>query len=291
MKTNRIPIVFNLLISLILLITIVSCETPQGEFEKAKEINTIVAYNSFIKKFPQDTLVYEARKQLARLEYLNFAKKPSLGELLKYKDKYPNSNYLDSVKNIQLAAKNYNGIEIRVESVDYNGKNELLDLFPGKLHFGKKPNMYIRDGSVTGIEAGKMAGTLKILDSELSQGYPALIVTFCNKLDSTKEFSIENLSDLMIRTNSEKNIFPIGISAIDNSDLSLRRLQRFTGLIHINDIDNSYPSFSFPPAELKNWELKYQIPVKDSLQIGFLFPEAKKGDLIIFDSCFVTTIK
>jgi len=168
-----------------------------------------------------------------------------------------------------LVKKNYYGFTMKARLWEYKGKKELLSVFPNKLHFSKRPSMVMLGGGITRIEAGMRTGTLDILESELSANYPALIITFNNISDTTKELVIENLSDLMIIASLEKSIFPIGISAMDYSE----------------------PSTSFPPAKLTNWKLRFVIPTKDSIEIGYLFPEAKKDDVIIFDSAFVKTIK
>jgi hypothetical protein len=270
MGKRWIPEIMRTVFVTVIIFLFISCETPESEFEKAKEENTIQAYKNFLSKYPDHKLKAEAENQIVKLEYLIFSKKPSLKALLDLIEKYQGNNYLDSAQARLLEVKDYSGLKMKAELISYKGKKELLALFPNKLHYSKSPAFYLIDGGMTKIEDGKKSGKLDVLDKELNENNPAFKVTFYNFLDSTKKLAIDNLNDLIILASMEKSNSPIGISAMDFSEPW---------------------ATIFPPAKISDWELRFTIPGKDSIEIGYLSTEAKKGDMVIFDSAFVTTIK
>lgn len=61
----------TLLFTLAILLFLGSCSNPERAFKKAKEINTIEAYNGFINKFPDNSLVLEAKSGIRSLTPIN----------------------------------------------------------------------------------------------------------------------------------------------------------------------------------------------------------------------------
>lgn len=261
MITNRIFDFFNFCIALCILFIFTSCESPEGEFNKAKQINTIEAYNNFLEKYPNDPLASEAKSQLARLEYLSFSINPTLDAFIKFFEKYSESNYLDSAKQKLLGKRNYDGISMKAELIEFIDEKRLADLFPGSLHLSDSTKVYWE------YLKGGIVKVIGLADYIKENGTPTMIkLSFYNNSNTTKELAINDLDYVLIRTDSNK-------------------------LIPAKGISGKTPGMIFPVASLKDVKFFYEIPFKDYVDFGFLFPETKKGNLIIFDSCFVTTIK
>ena len=260
MITNLMYKLFNFFLSILLVLILFNCESPESEFEKTKKENTIEAYNNFIQKYPTDTLVNLATIQITRLEFEKFSEKPTLEELLKYIEKYPNSNYLDSAKQKLLTVNDYEGITMKAEIVEYTDVKNLMELFPQSLHLSETTKVF-QTGPI-----GRKISTIGLSDFIKEYVSPPVVkISFCNNSDTMKEISIKSPMDFVIRLTEKKMI-------------SAKRMSART------------PGFCFPPAEIIDWELIYQIPSKDYIEFGFLFTEAKKDDLIIFDSSFVEKI-
>lgn len=260
METNKLFNHFTFYVAICLLFVFTSCQNPESEFKKAQDINTIEAYNNFIEKYPTDTLIIEAKNHLARLEYINFAKDPSLEDLLKFIEKYSDSNYLDSAKQKLLTEHNYDGITMKAELVEYSNEKALTDLFPGSIHLSESTKVYWR------YSKGSIVKVIGISDYIKGNDYPKIIrLIFYNHSDTIKKISVKGLNYILIRISPEKMISAKGISG-------------------------KTPAVSFPVAIMTDCEFIYEIPTNDYIEFGFLFTEAKKDDLIIFDSSFVTKI-
>jgi len=258
MDTKKKLSIIKLLFSFGLLFMFAACETPESEFKKAQDINTIEAYNNFIEKYPTDTLVIEAKNHLASLEYINFAKDPSLEDLLKFMNKYPGSNYLDSVKRILLEANDYKGVSITASIIYYKD----LCSFNSKEFHSKAIIIFERNTTV------QLKGCSDLI---IELGHPQIIkLSFTNDNDTTKEIVIKKgLERLIILRTPDVMILPkrIGI-----------------------DLPGPFGGSNFGFAELQDGEIIFKISRKDYFDLAILFTEAKKGDLIIFDSSFVTKI-
>jgi len=235
-----------------------SCQSPESEYEKAKQEDTIEAYQNFIKKYPSDTLSVEAKKQLARLEYKNFANNPSLGDLLKLMEKYSDSNYKDSAYWKFLEARDYAGITMNATLIN---KKDLCS-------FSSKDFR----NQVTIVFKGNTTLQMKGC-SDLNKEFklPAVVkLTFNSSAGNMKEISLKDgLGNVYILRKPNTRIMPkrMGVN--------------FPGVF-------GKSSFSF--ALFKKGEIVYQISNDDYFDLALLFNDAQKGDLIIFDSTFVAKI-
>ena len=79
---------FRLIITSWVIIIFTSCSNPSKEFNTATTINTLDAYENFIKNYPNDSLVIDAKFQICKL-------KRSIIEYEIFINEYPNSKYIE----------------------------------------------------------------------------------------------------------------------------------------------------------------------------------------------------
>ena len=81
-------------IVLCVVIVLLSCSSPESDFEKAKQTNTIEAYQRFISKYPENSLSKDAVALRDRLAFENVKKSNSITSLELFIKDYPNNPFL-----------------------------------------------------------------------------------------------------------------------------------------------------------------------------------------------------
>ncbi|MEW6455135.1 MAG: hypothetical protein AB1410_00275 [Acidobacteriota bacterium] len=115
----------------ILLLYLFGCSpSPEKAFKNAKRQNTVYAYQQFIKKYPESTLVKDALKAIEKIEYEEAVEQNSVTLYENFINKYPDSELTPDIKNKLMelywtVAKNRNRAE---EYVNFYHK------FPGSPH-------------------------------------------------------------------------------------------------------------------------------------------------------------
>jgi len=91
-----------LLVTVIFTTAIISCRSPEKDFEKAKSENTIEVYEDFIKKYPESEFVEEAHKIVCDLAFNEAKAKNTIEAFENYINKYPESDHIDEAKKMIL---------------------------------------------------------------------------------------------------------------------------------------------------------------------------------------------
>jgi len=121
--------IFILLLTCFIFIS--SCTNPEKDFQKAKEENTITAYQEFIDKHPKSEFTETAKDILYRLAYSEVKETNDIAKCDEYLESYPRSEYCDSVKAIidSLEKSKVQIIYLFPEILSYTQRLELLDFF------------------------------------------------------------------------------------------------------------------------------------------------------------------
>jgi hypothetical protein len=82
----------------IIAILLISCSSPESEFQKAKEKNSIQAFDEFIKKYPESSLVNEAEKLIYLISFDNTKDTNTIEAFEEFLRKYPIGEFTDSAK-------------------------------------------------------------------------------------------------------------------------------------------------------------------------------------------------
>lgn len=148
MKTQRIFLT-RLLVIFSLLIFIVGCASVSSLYNKARELNTIEAYEEFIQKYPDSELANEAKKRIEELEaskkdFETAKTKNTIESYNVFIVKYPESEYVKEAKlkirEISLLKKTINDV-IKV-FIDHG--------FKGKFISDDTPTPFIECGGFKG---------------------------------------------------------------------------------------------------------------------------------------------
>ncbi len=114
MKTQSNYLI-RLSVILSLMLFIVSCASVVSQYTKTREIDTIEAYEEFIKNYPDSEFVNEAKKRIEELEDFEVAKtKNTIDSYRAFINKYPESEYVKeteaSIRQIYLSDKTINDL-------------------------------------------------------------------------------------------------------------------------------------------------------------------------------------
>jgi len=81
-----------------LLIIFFVCSNPEKEFNKAKQVNTIEAYNGFLEKYPETEFSQAAKDSIIRIEFEKAIKTHTIEIYNEFLEKYPQSSFNQAVK-------------------------------------------------------------------------------------------------------------------------------------------------------------------------------------------------
>lgn len=90
--------IVSLLIVFLFILLNLNCSSPESTFEKAKELDTVEAYKSFIKKYPDNSLCKEAQKQIEKFLFENAKLSNSIDSLKAFIERHPNSELLNEAQ-------------------------------------------------------------------------------------------------------------------------------------------------------------------------------------------------
>lgn len=85
-------------ISIFFTFFIISCSGPESDWQKAKQQNTIEAYTTFIKLYPQSNYLQEAKSKIEDLDWANSVKAHTLKGYQEFIRLYPESNHVNEAK-------------------------------------------------------------------------------------------------------------------------------------------------------------------------------------------------
>ncbi len=110
-----------------------SCVTVSSEFKKARNIDTVVAYQEFLKKYPNSEFTKEAKKRIEELEYEKAKSENTIESYQRFIEKYPDSEFGSTAKEkiaIQKdfeTAKTKNTIEAYEEFIAEHIDSDLVE--------------------------------------------------------------------------------------------------------------------------------------------------------------------
>jgi len=85
---------------LVSILIIVSCNNPEKAFKEAEELNTIEAYQGFIKNYSDSVWINKAENRIIDLEYEETKKLNTIDAYNSFTNKYPQNNYIEEINNL-----------------------------------------------------------------------------------------------------------------------------------------------------------------------------------------------
>ncbi|MFQ5641605.1 MAG: hypothetical protein ACE5IR_26825, partial [bacterium] len=121
MKKKTLSIVL-----LVLLFVIFACDSGESDYEKAKQVNTIQAYEEFVNKHPDSRFVDAAKRNIDSLRYDILVSQGNLEAYEEFVHKYPDSRFVD------LAKENIDSLRyvIVVSKDSIQPYEEFIDKYP-----------------------------------------------------------------------------------------------------------------------------------------------------------------
>jgi len=92
-----------ILIAILFLVIGIGCATTKSDWEKAQRLNTIEAYQEFLRKYPNSEFTSDAKKKMEILEWEKAKQDDTIKAYQEFLRKYPNSEFTsDAKKKIEI---------------------------------------------------------------------------------------------------------------------------------------------------------------------------------------------